>query len=399
MVLRQLSVLYLAAASSFCVAIVLSQHPTLNSAAKTGAHFAGEKSAEAAVALNNYVLKPGWSWTTSEAGDLTHCAEVAMNPPPVHVAQKPAPVRPVQLARRETPKLAKPVAAPQRVATIAPPKLRPPIVESTPPEIPALPGKSQEVASAAPPKLTLVPQAALPAPPPPSVENTPPARVAAAPSPEELVRVTQRLKDSLTSEMLEHFALFLYVSKADHGPLAQRMYVFQKQASGDLTMLYNWPVSTGREQIEYNPAGVKLPSFTPAGYYQLDPGRMYSHYRSVQWDQPMPYAMFFNWENRGYMTGLAIHGAAGEDIGLLGTRASAGCIRLAPENARVLFSLIRENYKGLVPKFAYDRRTATMANDGMMLHDSDGRLQLAQGYKVLVFVEDYGGENVVAALF
>jgi hypothetical protein len=113
----------------------------------------------------------------------------------------------------------------------------------------------------------------------------------------------------------------------------------------------------------------------------------------------MPYAMFFNWENRGYMTGLAIHGAAGEDIGLLGTRASAGCIRLAPENARVLFSLIRENYKGLVPKFAYDRRTATMANDGMMLHDSDGRLQLAQGYKVLVFVEDYGGENVVAALF
>ena len=49
----------------------------------------------------------------------------------------------------------------------------------------------------------------------------------------------------------------------------------------------------------------------------------------------MPYAMFFNWENHGYQTGLAIHGATGDDIGLLGTRASAGCVRLSPENARV----------------------------------------------------------------
>jgi len=113
----------------------------------------------------------------------------------------------------------------------------------------------------------------------------------------------------------------------------------------------------------------------------------------------MPYAMFFNWEDHGYQTGLAIHAASGDDISLLGQRSSAGCVRLAPENARVLFSLIRENYKGLVPKFAYDRKTATMANDGMLLHDSDGRVQLAQGYKVLVFIENYGGENVVAALF
>ena len=34
-----------------------------------------------------------------------------------------------------------------------------------------------------------------------------------------------------------------------------------------------------------------------------------------------------------------------------------------------------------------------------MLHDNDGRLELAKGYKVLVFIENYGGENVVAALF
>jgi hypothetical protein len=40
-----------------------------------------------------------------------------------------------------------------------------------------------------------------------------------------------------------------------------------------------------------------------------------------------------------------------------------------------------------------------MANDGMLLHDAKGNLEFAEGYKVLIFIEDYGGENVVAALF
>ena len=74
-------------------------------------------------------------------------------------------------------------------------------------------------------------------------------------------------------------------------------------------------------------------------------------------------------------------------------------IRIAPENARLLFELIRADYKGAAPRCAYNRRTATMSNDGMLLHDPQGNLQLAQGYKVLVFIENFGGENVVAALF
>ena len=46
-----------------------------------------------------------------------------------------------------------------------------------------------------------------------------------------------------------------------------------------------------------------------------------------------------------------------------------------------------------------DRRTGTMSNQGILLHDASGKVQMAEGYKVLVFIEDYGGENVVAALF
>ena len=82
----------------------------------------------------------------------------------------------------------------------------------------------------------------------------------------------------------------------------------------------------------------------------------------------MPYAMFFNWVHDGAKTGLAIHGATGADIALLGSRASAGCVRLAPQNAALLFNLIREHYKGDVPRLDFDKRTATMANNGLLLH-------------------------------
>ncbi|MGH6870548.1 MAG: L,D-transpeptidase [Rhizomicrobium sp.] len=392
--LRQLSVLYLVAATSFGVAIVLSQHPALNSAAKSSARFVGHETAVAAVALNDHVIQPGWAWTKVQTGALAHRVEVALNPSKAPVAP---PGRRTVVARQEPVKPMPPTPAPKpKIAAVTPP-LRPEIVEAPKPA----PQKAPEaVAETAPPKITLAPPAPRETVPPSVAALPPPPAVSApAPSPAELVRVTQRLKDSLTDEMLQHFDLFLYVSKADHGPLAQRMYVFQKTAAGGLALMYNWPVSTGREKVEFAPTGQKEPSFTPAGYYELDPGRMYPHYTSMQWHQPMPYAMFFNWEDHGYQTGLAIHAASGEDVSLLGTRSSAGCVRLAPENARVLFSMVRQSYKGLVPKFAYDKRTATMSNNGMLLHDRGGNLELEPGYKVLVFIEDYGGEQVVAALF
>ena len=60
--------------------------------------------------------------------------------------------------------------------------------------------------------------------------------------------VAMRLRAQLTPEMLGNFDLFLYVSKAERGPLAQRMYVFRKTRSGELNLFYDWAASTGREQ-------------------------------------------------------------------------------------------------------------------------------------------------------
>ncbi|MDE2445341.1 MAG: L,D-transpeptidase [Alphaproteobacteria bacterium] len=85
---------------------------------------------------------------------------------------------------------------------------------------------------------------------------------------------------------------------------------------------YDWLVSTGGPGYD-----------TPSGTFR--PFRMEKDYFSKEWDNaPMPYAMFFT------AKGHAIHGSY--HIKRLGTRASHGCVRLAPENAAMLFALVQK---------------------------------------------------------
>lgn len=209
--------------------------------------------------------------------------------------------------------------------------------------------------------------------------------------------VVARLNERLTAEMRSHFDLFLYVSKSASGPLAQRMYVFQKQNADGLKLAYEWTASTGREKAEINARGRHVITATPKGYYQLDPKRLYARYHSSSWDQDMASAMFFDWERAGLQTGLAIHAASPADIAKLGSRASGGCVHLAPDDAATLFDLVQANYRGTVPRFAYDYETRTGSNRGDFMRDPTGTLRMTDGYRVLIVLEDYGGE--VAALF
>ena len=362
--LRALSLVYLASASAFGVVIALHSDARWAEGVRSAARVAAPVVKSAAETLNETAVKPSVAWAMQKEKEFFDWLEP----------------RGPMIARQTPPKKAAPVIQARRVPVT--PALRPAIVEP-----------STKQAAVAPPRpaLELAPQAAEP-------ELTP-APDANPPSAAELANVLSHMKLSLTSELFENFELFLYISKAEHGPWSQRMYVFRKQASGDLNLLYNWPVSTGRETLMPRPSGRLLKTDTPQGYYELDPERMYRRYHSAAWDHSMPYAMFFTWEHDGLQTGLAIHSATGDDIALLGNRASAGCVRLAPQNAQLLFRLIRRNYSGLAPRFAYDRRTATMHNDGLLMHDADGNLKYAGGYKVLVVIENNGGDNIVAALF
>ncbi len=92
------------------------------------------------------------------------------------------------------------------------------------------------------------------------------------------------------------------------------------RVSVDGVQKYNWLVSTGGQGFD-----------TPSGTFHIF--RMEKDHFSKEWDDaPMPYSMFFTG------IGHAIHGSY--HVKALGTRASHGCVRLAPENAAVLWDLI-----------------------------------------------------------
>ena len=84
---------------------------------------------------------------------------------------------------------------------------------------------------------------------------------------------------------------------------------------------YAWKVSTGLAAYD-----------TPDGQFQAF--RMERDHFSREWDDaPMPYSIFFTQE------GHAIHGSY--DVKHLGRPASHGCVRLAKENAAVLYDLVK----------------------------------------------------------
>lgn len=80
-----------------------------------------------------------------------------------------------------------------------------------------------------------------------------------------------------------------------------------------------WPVSTAR-------AG----KVTPRGSWS--PNFLSRHHRSSLYNgAPMPFSIFYDGN-------IAIHGT--DQVARLGTPASAGCVRLAPENAEMLFDRV-----------------------------------------------------------
>jgi lipoprotein-anchoring transpeptidase ErfK/SrfK len=91
----------------------------------------------------------------------------------------------------------------------------------------------------------------------------------------------------------------------------------------DGTEKYDWPVSTGR-------AGYSTPTgtFTPTSMNEV--------WYSKEWDNsPMPHAIFF------MKDGHAIHGSY--EVKSFGKPVSHGCVRIAPQNATILYDLVRKN--------------------------------------------------------
>jgi hypothetical protein len=205
--------------------------------------------------------------------------------------------------------------------------------------------------------------------------------------------VAERLRGQVPSDLARYFDVFLYVSKADAGAWAQHMFIFHRTDNGDLVYEKNIPVSTGRERHE------KYFTSTPAGIFELDPNRFETMHHSHTWHgAPMAWAMFLNASYKGRQVGIALH-SAGEHIADLGHRASGGCVRLPPEQAEILFHRFQAEERGMVPVLNVDEASGTTSRTGEMIHGPAGQPLMAEGYKVLLIIEDYpGGPAYVAVL-
>jgi hypothetical protein len=85
---------------------------------------------------------------------------------------------------------------------------------------------------------------------------------------------------------------------------------------------YQWPVSTGKRGYA-----------TPSGTYTAL--SMNEVWYSKEWDNaPMPHAIFF------MKDGHAIHGSY--EVKNLGKPASHGCVRISPQDATILFALVKK---------------------------------------------------------
>ena len=126
----------------------------------------------------------------------------------------------------------------------------------------------------------------------------------------------------LTAACAAAFALLLPLAVAA-APLVAKVDI----SSQTMTVIYNgqityqWPVSTARPG-KYTPRG----SWTAKWLSR-------NHKSSLYDNAPMPFSIFFSGN-------YAIHGT--NQISRLGRPASAGCVRLHPEHAAVLFSLTQQ---------------------------------------------------------
>ena len=128
-------------------------------------------------------------------------------------------------------------------------------------------------------------------------------------------RATQALPQMASGADWEPSRIVVQVSLS-----RQRMQVYHEGRK-----LFDWPVSTAR-------AGKITPTGTWIGAQWLSRNHRSSLYNGA----PMPFSVFFNGN-------YAIHGT--NQIRKLGSPASAGCIRLHPDQARILFNMVRDEGK------------------------------------------------------
>jgi lipoprotein-anchoring transpeptidase ErfK/SrfK len=168
---------------------------------------------------------------------------------------------------------------------------------------------------------------------------------------------------SSTPEDLSRAKIVAIINKSPIGSTAQTIRIYQ-----NAELIYEWKVSTGREKVETAKSGRVYKTTTPVGYYR--PTKLVLNYHSNTWKADMPNAVFF-------VGGIAVH--ATTHVADLGKRASGGCVRLSPENAKTFYNLVKAIPVESVP---------TINKSGKTLVNSHEEPVLTKNRDVLIIVEN-----------
>ncbi|OFZ17607.1 MAG: hypothetical protein A2X86_03880 [Bdellovibrionales bacterium GWA2_49_15] len=135
------------------------------------------------------------------------------------------------------------------------------------------------------------------------------------------------IEDKTPDEQKAEVVIIVNKAKQGTATSAQTMRVYVK---GDL--VYTFPVSTGKETRVKSTSGVEYVATTPVGYFR--PATIWKEYQSSQWiGAQMNYPIFF-------IGGIALHSTTPDHFSAIGNRDSGGCVRLMPENAKILNELV-----------------------------------------------------------
>ncbi len=167
-----------------------------------------------------------------------------------------------------------------------------------------------------------------------------------------------------THEDTQRAKVVAVINKSPIGSTAQTMRVYV-----DGSLLFEWKVSTGREQVEKAKSGRIYRTTTPIGYFR--PTKLEEKHYSYTWKADMPHTVFF-------IGGIAIHGSTHVDQ--LGKRASGGCVRLAPAEAEIFYRLVKSVETTEIPQ---------IGRNGKSILNMQGKPVSSPGRDVLIIVENH----------
>lgn len=164
--------------------------------------------------------------------------------------------------------------------------------------------------------------------------------------------------DAFGVDVFSEFPVVIMVNKA-----TQKATVY---SYGNI--INSFLVSTGRDRWETAKSGRQYFTATPTGWYS--PTRYAREHWSNTWSALMEYSIFFN-------GGVALHATTPDHFNELGTKASGGCVRMHPDNARWFWNLSLQEKIATVPYFT---------RGGQVLRDQQGNIKRHTGSGTLIIV-------------